>query len=107
MSDPRRESILWGHMLDKARHWSAGAPSADEDAAVDGVAYRYPAGMGFLMSSALVRRLTAPGVRLLHRIAYPLDDVLHGAWVADHAPGTDILDDPAGFHDVGARGGRE
>jgi hypothetical protein len=99
-SDPRQASILWGHMLDKALHWYEPDPAADEDAVAAGATYKYPLGMSFLMSSALVRELTAPGVHLVHHIGYPYDDVVHGVWVADHAPDADILDDQAGFHDV-------
>jgi hypothetical protein len=84
-------------MLPKDLHWS---PSVVESPVTTGASYPYPAGMGFLLSSALVRRLTAPGVRLAHGVAYPYDDVMHGAWVAEHASDTDVVDDPAGFHDV-------
>jgi hypothetical protein len=98
--NPRTHAVLWGHMLDAKRHWiyTSGNQSM-EDPYVDGTPYRYPAGMAFLLSSALVRQLTAPGVELARHIKYNLDDVMHGMWTADHAPGTDILDDPAGFHD--------
>jgi hypothetical protein len=93
--DPRHTSVLWGHMLPKDLHWS---PSGVENPVSTGASYPCLAGMGFLLSSALVRRLTAPGVRLAHGVAYPYDDVMHGAWVAEHAPDTDVIDDPAACH---------
>jgi hypothetical protein len=99
-TNPRTHSILWGHMLDHRRHWMyVPGNRSMEDPWQDGTPYRYPAGMAFLLSSALVGRLTSPRVELARHIKYNLDDVMHGMWTADHAPGTDILDDPAGFHD--------
>jgi hypothetical protein len=37
-------------------------------------------------------------VRLPTHIPYPYDDVLIGSWIKDHAPETDIVHDPEGFH---------
>lgn len=54
----------------------------------------------YLFSSALVQRLTAPGVVLPHHVHYPLDDMLIGNWVADWAAGTEVVDDRDGFHDA-------
>jgi hypothetical protein len=51
----------------------------------------------YLMSSALVRQLTTSRINLVHSIAYLLDNVLIGAWVAEHAPDTDISMTMPGF----------
>lgn len=100
--DLTQHSLFWGHMLDYHVHWTHQPGPADrsiDDPSWDGSDYRYPAGMAFLLSSALVRTLTSPGIELPRHISYNRDDVMHGMWVADYAPETDILDDPAGFHD--------
>jgi hypothetical protein len=98
--DFQTHPLFWGHMLDYRVHWSyhPRTPSAD-DPSWEGANYRYPAGMAFLLSSALVHNLTASGVELPRHISYNRDDVMHGMWVADFAPRTDIVDDPAGFHE--------
>lgn len=80
-------ALFWGYMLDYRVHWSyqPQIPSA-HGPSWEGSNYQYPAGIASLLSSALVRNLTAPGVDLPRHISYNRDDVMHGMWVADYAP---------------------
>lgn len=92
---------MWGHMLTHVRHWTpAEGNRSAEDPFYDGDWYSYPWGMAYMMSSALVGNLTAPGIQLPHHIKYAGDDIMIGSWVWQFAPDTDIIDDQKGFHDV-------
>jgi hypothetical protein len=47
-------------------------------------------------SSKLTAQLAS--AKLPTHIDYPFDDVLIGSWIQEHAPETEIVHDPAGFH---------
>jgi hypothetical protein len=55
--------------------------------------------------SALTAKLDEIGNGLPRAVSYPYDDMLVGSWVQEHAPGTDVVEDPAGFHNPPRHGG--
>jgi hypothetical protein len=92
----RTSSVLWAHTQSHWFHWRVDAPPGGLDTPYEAEWYEYPLGIAYLLSSNLTAHLAAEA--LPTHVKYPYDDVLVGAWVADYAPATAVVKDPAGFH---------
>ncbi|PPQ69333.1 hypothetical protein CVT26_002565 [Gymnopilus dilepis] len=84
---PREDPLLIGRMGSHLTYFLPTVPDGnenaqDEDEFVVGPWFSYPIGIGYMLSSSLVKILLSTDPPLPHHIHYPSDDVMIGSWLA-------------------------
>lgn len=85
--DPRKDATMVARMGSHWWYWlgtvsDENKESTEEDLRLDGPWYPYPIGIGYMLSSYLVKQFLSAKPPLPHHIAYPCDDVMIGSWIS-------------------------
>ncbi|GJJ06869.1 hypothetical protein Clacol_001065 [Clathrus columnatus] len=86
--NPREQAIMIGRMKYARTYWlnamidDEDANTLERDIEVYGPRYKYPVGIGYMLSSFLVKTLLSIEPPVPHHIEYPKDDVMIGFYVA-------------------------
>ncbi|GJJ06704.1 hypothetical protein Clacol_000899 [Clathrus columnatus] len=85
--NPREDPIIIARMRPHWWHWvttvsDQNQDSTDQDLRLDGPWYSYPIGIGYMLSSSLVKSMVTTRVPLPHHIHFPNDDVMIGSWIS-------------------------
>ncbi|KAF9000316.1 galactosyltransferase-domain-containing protein [Cyathus striatus] len=86
--NPREQDIIIARMRGHDMYWinrvEDGNKDSDtkEDQFIRGPWFKYPVGIGYMLSSRLVDTLLETNPPVPHHIRYPYDDVMVGSWIA-------------------------
>ncbi|KAH9479928.1 hypothetical protein JR316_0008524 [Psilocybe cubensis] len=80
--NPRKEPIMVGRMGNHKVYYQNTGSDDNEDFYIAGPWYKYPIGVGYMLSSNVTQTLLSLDPPVAHHVNYPSDDVMIGSWIA-------------------------